>query len=79
MRERIMSIMSMVFEQPITENSSVDNVEEWDSLHHINLVIQIEKEFGIKIPDDDTVNMINFKLIEYIVNEQIQLQSISSR
>jgi acyl carrier protein len=73
MRERIIAIMTMVFEQPITEKSSVDNVEDWDSLHHIKLITEIEKEFKIKIPDEDTVNMINFKLIELIINEQVQL------
>ena len=73
MRERIIDIMSRVLEQPITEDSSIDNVEGWDSLKHMNLIGAIEKEFNIRIPDEDTIHMINFRLIKYIINEQIQL------
>jgi len=77
MRERIITILSEVFEQPISVDSSVDNVEGWDSLRHLNMVQRVEKEFGIRIPDEDTVNMINFKLIELIINEQVSLQSMA--
>ena len=77
MRERIITILSEVFEQPISVDSSVDNVEGWDSLRHLNMVQRVEKEFGIRIPDEDTVNMINFKLIELIINEQVSIQSMA--
>lgn len=73
MRDRIIKIMSEVFEQPITEESSVDNVEGWDSLKHMAMIEKIEREFKIRIPDEDTVNMINYKLIELIIDEQIQV------
>ncbi len=32
----------------IEDKTSSDDVEEWDSLNHINLVSAIEKEFEIK-------------------------------
>jgi len=32
----------------IEDKTNSDDVEEWDSLNHINLVITIEKEFKIK-------------------------------
>ena len=32
----------------ISDSTSSDDVEEWDSLNHINLVSAIEKEFKIK-------------------------------
>jgi len=32
----------------ITENSNSDDIDEWDSLNHIYLVVAIEKEFGVK-------------------------------
>jgi len=32
----------------INENTNTDDIEEWDSLNHINLVSAIEKEFKIK-------------------------------
>ena len=73
MRERIIKTMESVFEQPITDKSSVDNVENWDSLKHLQMIEALEREFDVRIPDEDTVNMINFKLIEFIIDEQIHL------
>ena len=71
--ERIKKIMSIVFEiseNSITENSSADSIENWDSLRHLSLILGLEEEFDITIPDEEVGNLINFKLIELIVNEQ---------
>ena len=32
----------------IEDSTNSDDIEDWDSLNHINLVSAIEKEFGIK-------------------------------
>ncbi len=64
--------MSAVFEVPIesiTETSSVDSIESWDSVKHLNLILALEEEFNISIPDEEVGNLMNYKLIEMIVNE----------
>lgn len=71
-KERILNVMAITFETPLeklNENSSVDNIENWDSLKHMNLVIALEEEFEISIPDDEVGNIISYKLIELVVNE----------
>lgn len=35
-------------EVELTEDSCADDIEEWDSLSHVQLVYAIQKEFGIK-------------------------------
>lgn len=71
-KSRIVKVMSAVFEVPmeeITDVSSVDNIESWDSLKHLNLILSLEEEFNISIPDEEVGNLMNYKLIELIVNE----------
>jgi acyl carrier protein len=71
MNSKIKKIMARAFEVPveqITENSSQDNIDTWDSLHHIKMIVFLEREFNITIPDDKVGNMITFKLIALTVN-----------
>ena len=35
----------------------MDTVEQWDSLRHMNLVLSIEDEFGITIPDEEAADI----------------------
>ena len=34
-----------------TDETTADDVEEWDSLSHVQLVVALEKAFGIKFTD----------------------------
>ncbi len=66
MEEKIKTIMASVFQceiSDIDDNSSPDNIEKWDSLHHMNLVVAFEDEFGIAFTEDETIEMLNYKLI----------------
>lgn len=55
----------------ITDATSMDTVEAWDSIQHMNLVLAIEEEFGISIPDEDAANITSFQLIRLVVAEQL--------
>jgi acyl carrier protein len=69
---KIKQVMSAVFEIPvesIVDDASSDNIENWDSLRHLNLILALEEEFGVSIPDDEVGNLVNYKLIEIIINE----------
>lgn len=74
-KEKIYQIMSNVFEIPeseISDDSSIDSIESWDSIRHLNLILALEEEFAITIPDEEVGNLINYKLIELTVNEQVK-------
>lgn len=43
----------------LTEKTVADDIEEWDSLEHINLVIAIEERFGMKFTMKEVTGMKN--------------------
>ena len=72
---KIKQVMSLVFEVPlesIADDASSDNIENWDSLRHLNLILALEEEFGVSIPDEEVGNLINYKLIELVINDLLK-------
>lgn len=72
---RIKQVMCAVLEVPeevISDDSSIDTIDNWDSLRHLNLILALEDEFGISIPDEEVGNMVNYKLIKLIINDLIK-------
>ena len=72
--DRVKSVISAVFEIPadkIGEESSPDNIESWDSLKHMNMVVALEDEFNIQFTDDELIELINMKLIMVIIREKL--------
>ena len=69
---KIKQVMSAVFEIPvesIADDASSDNIENWDSLRHLNLILALEEEFGVSIPDEEVGNLVNYKLIKLVIND----------
>ncbi|MFR3818378.1 MAG: acyl carrier protein [Fusobacterium varium] len=51
MKEKLQEIFRDIFDDEelvITEEMTAADIEDWDSLAQINLIIAIEKEFGVK-------------------------------
>jgi acyl carrier protein len=49
---RLENVIRRVFsleEGPIDENWTSENIPDWDSVGHLNLIVDVEKEFNIKI------------------------------
>ena len=69
---KIKQVMSAVLDIPvesIVDDASSDNIENWDSLRHLNLILALEEEFGVSIPDEEVGNLVNYKLIELVIND----------
>jgi acyl carrier protein len=45
-------------------NSSINNLKSWDSVSHINIIIEIEKKFKKKINPDQASNLTSIKKIK---------------
>lgn len=75
METRVKAVMAKVFgveAGSIKEDASPDNIKKWDSLGHMNLVIALEKEFGVEFDGDKIIYMMNYKLILQVLSEMIK-------
>lgn len=72
--ERLKSVVASILgleASDIGDATSTDNVPQWDSVRHMNLVIALEESFAITIPDDEVATMTSFPIIKAIVDEQL--------
>lgn len=72
--EAIQIIFNKVFERDdivVTRKTSAKDVDEWDSLAQIDLVVSMEKKFGIKFSLDELIELQNVgEAADLIVNKQ---------
>jgi len=70
----IQPLFNNVFEREdlvITRETSAQDVEEWDSLAQIDLVVSMEKKFDIKFSLDELIELQNVgDAVDLIVNKQ---------
>jgi acyl carrier protein len=69
--KQVMATMLNVNASIINEDSSMDNVPSWDSLRHMNLVLALEEEFKVTIPDEDAGNITSYKLIKLVLKDLV--------
>ena len=50
--------------EKISLDFSMEDIPEWDSFKHIELIIVIEKEFKIKLEHTDTIEMVSIPIIK---------------
>ena len=41
----------------VNDRTTADDIEDWDTFEHINLVVAVEDEFSFKIPIGKTITM----------------------
>lgn len=57
----------------VTYSTNSDELENWDSLNHINLMSAIEKEFNIKFALGELIELKNVEaIVNLIINEKLE-------
>lgn len=64
---RLKQVMADVFHiapATIGDDTSVDTVEKWDSVTHLNLILALEQEFDVSFSEEETVETLNYALVK---------------
>ncbi len=71
-KEKIKQVMGAVLgvdASTIGEDASPGNIEAWDSMRHMYLILAFEEEFGVRFDDRDVYELVSFKLIELALRD----------
>ena len=78
-REAVFETLNEVFRDvfddesiSVTENTTSNDIEDWDSLEHINLLAAVEQEFGVKFNMGQVVSMKNVGEMADIIIGQLK-------
>lgn len=76
-REEIFDSLNEVFRDvfddediTVTDTTTADDIEDWDSLEHINLIVAAEKKFGIKFTMSEVTGMKNVGEMADIIQQR---------
>ena len=60
MEKRILNIIANVVDVDINEielDTAIGDLPEWDSIHHLQIIAELEKEFGIKYAPEELAEL----------------------
>ncbi|MBE5835593.1 MAG: acyl carrier protein [Butyrivibrio sp.] len=73
--EQLNEVFQDVFDDDsitVDETTTANDIDDWDSLEHINLINAVEQKFGIKFDMGQIVTMKNVGEMANIIASQLQ-------
>lgn len=74
----LQEVLATVLEVPaesIGPATDMDTVPSWDSLRHLTLVLALESEFGVQIPDEEAGSITSYPLIKLVLSELLEAKA----
>ena len=72
MKSKLMDIFKRTFElEFVDEFISQKYCEKWDSLNHLNLIVEIEDEFNISLEPNEIGEMIDFSSVLNMISSKV--------
>ena len=53
--------------------ASQNNLKNWDSINHMNLILAIEKEFDITLDNNDVIKLSDFRSCFQLITNKLAL------
>ncbi|MBR1691224.1 MAG: acyl carrier protein [Lachnospiraceae bacterium] len=77
-REEVFDKLNEIFREyfddeeiTLSDETTADDIEDWDSLEHINLIVAVEKAFGMKFTMGEVTTMKNVGAMADLILERI--------
>ena len=72
MEKKVLNIIKEVFElQDIDNNISQNNCSKWDSMNHLNLILEIEMEFDVSFTPDEIAKITSARNILSLLEKKL--------
>ena len=69
---RLEKILKEVFQiEEVDLSFSMDEIPEWDSFKHYELIVAVENEFKIKLEDVDTIEITSIPIIKSKISKYL--------
>jgi len=75
---KLLSNTFFIASDKINQNTSMQDIDNWDSLKHMTLVISLEEHFKIKFNGEEIITIDNFKAIKKLIQKKINLKNETS-
>ena len=71
----VMATILEVDEGEIGPQTSMDTLEAWDSIKHMDLILAVEEEFGVSVPDEEAADLTSYPLLRLVVRDLVAAKS----
>lgn len=64
MKEQIIALIEEILKVPagtVTEETKIEDVEQWDSLAHVMIIGELEEKLKVSIPLEEAVELTSMK------------------
>ena len=71
---KLRQIMADVFyinESEVDKSTSMETIESWDSLQHLNLILALEQSFGVRFSTKEIETLRSFEVILVALEERL--------
>lgn len=73
--EKLQEVFRDVFDDDgivITSETTADDIEGWDSLTHVQLIVAVEKEFSVKFSTVEVMKLKNVGEFIELINKKVR-------
>lgn len=71
MTNKILEIMTRVFRtEGLDTTCSQNTCEKWDSLNHLNLIVELEDEFDMEFEPEEIAEMKSFDAVKKMIESK---------